>query len=105
MQDPLDSTRWSATFPLTDGQSVGGFRFLLQAANGVGAVSLDAADGNGHRLSEVGVDDATVDLAGIGAVDSFDDLRAQVTDAAGEALPDRGVKFTLTRSAGASGSP
>ncbi len=97
VQDPLDTTRWSATFPLPDDQSAAGLRFLVQAANGVGAVSLDAADGNGYRLAESGVDDSLVDLSGIGAVDSFDDLVARVTDSSGSVLADRGVNFTLTR--------
>ena len=97
VQDPLDTTRWSATFTLPEGQSTTGFRFLVQAANGVGAVSLDAAEGNGYRLDEGGVDNAVVDLSDIGAVDSFDDLTAQVSDSSGSALADRGVKFTLTR--------
>ncbi|QIK66203.1 hypothetical protein G7072_07450 [Nocardioides sp. HDW12B] len=96
-QDDLDSTLWSATFPLPAGQSAAGFRFLVQAANGVGAVSLDAAEGNGHGLTEAGVDGATVDLSGISDVSEFDDIAARVTGSSGTVLGGRGVSFTLTR--------
>ncbi len=48
VQDPLDSTLWTGTFPLPLGQSVGAVRYIVQAANGVGLVGLDNNLGDGY---------------------------------------------------------
>ncbi len=53
-QDPTDSTHWTGTLRLPDGQSFQGVRFVVQAANGVGAVGLDTADGDGYRVTPEG---------------------------------------------------
>ncbi|MGB0099850.1 MAG: putative Ig domain-containing protein [Nocardioides sp.] len=50
-QDPTDSTRWSGTLQLPAGQASGDVRFLVQAANGIGAVGLDTAEGDGYRVT------------------------------------------------------
>ena len=47
-QDASDSTLWTATLPLPDGQDAGAVRFFLQAVNGVGAVGLDNNLGAGY---------------------------------------------------------
>ncbi len=57
-QDPNDSTHWTGTLPLPAGQSSSGMRFLVQAANGVGAVGLDTAEGDGYRVVQAGADTA-----------------------------------------------
>jgi hypothetical protein len=41
VQDGDDSTLWTATMPLPTGTTADSFRFMIQAANGVGLVSLD----------------------------------------------------------------
>ncbi len=53
-QDTTDSTHWSGSFRLPDGQSYDGVRFVVQAANGVGAVGLDTAEGDGYRVTPEG---------------------------------------------------
>ena len=49
-QDPTDSTRWTGTLRLPEGQSSQGVRFVVQAANGIGAVGLDTGEGDGYRV-------------------------------------------------------
>ena len=44
--DPLDGT-----MPLPAGQTYEGVRFIVQAANGIGAVGLDTADGDGYGVT------------------------------------------------------
>ena len=53
-QDPTDSTRWSGRLTLPSGQSYDGVRFVVQAANGIGAVGLDTAEGGGYRVTPEG---------------------------------------------------
>ena len=53
-QDPLDSTHWTGTLNLPDGTASGDVRFLVQAANGIGAVGLDTAEGDGYRVFPAG---------------------------------------------------
>ena len=50
-QDATDSTLWTGTLTLPAGQPLGDVRFLVQAANGVGAVGLDTADGDGYGVT------------------------------------------------------
>ncbi len=52
-QDPSDSTLWRGTMPLPSGQSAGNLRFVVQAANGIGAVGLDTAEGDGYRVTDL----------------------------------------------------
>ncbi|NYD40785.1 hypothetical protein [Nocardioides panaciterrulae] len=98
VQDPADSTHWSGTLPLPSGQSWQGIRFLVQAANGVGAVGLDTADGDGYRVTAARADDATVALrTGDPGVGSPLGVTGVVTDAAGQGVADRTVRFTVSR--------
>ena len=60
-QDPADSTHWTGTLTLPNGQPFNGVRFLVQAANGVGGVSAEAAQGDGYSVVKA---DA-VDTAGV----------------------------------------
>ncbi len=46
-----DSTLWTKTLTLTDPTDWEGMRFLVQAANGAGAVALDTADGGYFGVS------------------------------------------------------
>ena len=48
VQDPLDSTLWTGTFSLPNGQSVADVRYIVQAVNGVGLVGLDNNLGDGY---------------------------------------------------------
>ncbi len=97
VQDELETTRWTGTTTLPDGQPRSGVRFLVQAANGVGAVSLDGGDGDGYRVRTPDSDDAGVALALPASPTSYDDLRARVTDSSGGGVEGRTVAFTLTR--------
>ena len=47
-QDPTDSTLWTGTFGLPDGQSARDVRFIIQAVNGVGLVGADNNIGDGY---------------------------------------------------------
>ncbi|MEO5851604.1 MAG: PxKF domain-containing protein, partial [Nocardioides sp.] len=98
-QDPADSTHWTGTLPLPAGQSSGGMRFLVQAANGVGAVGLDTADGDGYRVTPEGVDTAVVHLStSAPTADSPLGVRARVEDApGGAAVAGRTVRFTVSQ--------
>jgi hypothetical protein len=96
-QDPNDSTHWSGTLPLPAGQSSTGMRFLVQAANGVGAVGMDTADGDGYRVVQAGADTAQLSL-GTAAPTSGSPfgVTATVTDQSGPVV-DRTVRFTVSR--------
>jgi hypothetical protein len=48
VQDPIDSTLWTGTFPLPIGQSAADVRYIVQAVNGVGLVGLDNNLGDGY---------------------------------------------------------
>ncbi|HEY2878042.1 hypothetical protein [Nocardioides sp.] len=96
-QDPHDSTHWTGTLPLPAGQSSSGMRFLVQAANGVGAVGLDTAEGDGYRVVQAGADTAQLSL-GTAAPTSGSPfgVTATVTDQSGP-VANRTVRFTVSR--------
>ena len=87
-QDPADSTRWTGTLPLPSGQAPGDARFIVQAVNGVGLVTLE--DNQGREFAP-GVDPASVPETG--DADSVLVLDAPSSAVLGEALP---VSATLT---------
>ncbi len=60
-QDPADSRRWTGTLVLPAGQTAEDVRFVVQAANGVGLVTLE--DNQGKEFTP-GVDPAAVPEAG-----------------------------------------
>jgi hypothetical protein len=96
-QDPLDSTHWTGTLTLPAGQSSAGMRFLVQAANGVGAVGMDTADGDGYRVFPAGADTATLGVqTGAQTPASPFGVTATVTDASGP-VQGRTVRFTVSR--------
>ncbi len=95
-QDPNDSTHWTGTMPL-DGQSASAMRFIVQAANGVGAVGLDTAEGDGYHVSQAGVDNAQLRLRkSTPTSDSPFGVAATVSDDSGT-VADRTVLFTVTK--------
>ncbi|WP_329651865.1 hypothetical protein [Nocardioides sp.] len=96
-QDPNDSTHWTGTLALPSGQSSGGMRFLVQAANGVGAVGLDTSDGDGYRVFPANADTATVLLqTATPSAGSPFGVTATVTNADGP-VQGRTVRFTVSR--------
>ncbi len=96
-QDPNDSTHWTGTMPLPAGQPSSGMRFLVQAANGVGAVGLDTADGDGYRVVPAGVDTAEVGLqTRRRRPGSPFGVTATVTDPSGP-VQGRTVRFTVSK--------
>ena len=97
-QDQNDSTHWTGTLDLPDHQSSDGMRFLVQAANGVGAVGLDTADGDGYQVFPAGADTSVVTLHGHAATsDSPLGVTAGVVDDQGAPVAGRAVHFTVTR--------
>jgi hypothetical protein len=96
-QDPNDSTHWTGTMPLPDGQVLSSMRFLVQAANGVGAVGLDTADGDGYRVVPAGADTSVLGLqTAAPSADSPFGVTATVTDQSGP-VAGRTVRFTVSR--------
>jgi hypothetical protein len=96
-QDDLDSTHWTGAMPMPAGVDRQDIRFLVQAANGVGAVGLDTAEGDGYSVGGVGtIDTSVVKLAQV-TPDSDAPLgvTALVTDNAGQPIADRRVVFTV----------
>ncbi|MEO6510143.1 MAG: hypothetical protein ABIO16_04065, partial [Nocardioides sp.] len=100
-QSPNDSTRWTGAMSLPAGQSFDGMRFIVQAANGVGAVALDTGDGDGYGVSlEPDVPLPTLDLETQAPTpDSPYGVTALVRDPSGAALANQTVTFTATRGA------
>jgi hypothetical protein len=95
-QDPNDSTHWTGTLDLA-GQSSSGVRFIVQAANGVGAVGLDTAEGDGYHVSQVGAATAQLALAASTPTTASPfGVTATVTDDSGP-LADRTVLFTVSK--------
>jgi hypothetical protein len=98
-QSLTDSTRWTATMPLPAGQTHEGMRFIVQAANGIGTVGLDTADGEGYGLSlepDVSLPTLELDVQGH-TEDSPYGVTAQVRDPGGAALEGQNVVFTVSR--------
>jgi hypothetical protein len=98
-QNPDDSTLWTGTLNLPNGQPFQGVRYLVQAANGVGAVGLDAAEGDGYGVEPAGfVDTASVDLEQVPVSTSAPmGVTVLVTDADDEPVAGREVRFTVQR--------
>ena len=98
-QDPADSTRWIGTLSLPAGQSASGIRFLVQAANGIGAVGLDTAEGDGYRVTAAGVPDTAVVALRAQAPSAASPLgvTARVDDGQGAPAEGRTVAFTVSR--------
>jgi hypothetical protein len=96
-QDPNDSTHWTGTMTLPAGQSSTGVRFLVQAANGVGVVGMDTADGDGYRVFPAGADTAVIGLTTAApTVASPFGVSATVTNQ-GNPVAGRTVRFTVSR--------
>ncbi len=52
-QDPTDSTLWSGTLPGLSASQISDLQFVVQAANGVGLVSLDDNQGSYYRPDQI----------------------------------------------------
>ncbi len=97
-QDPSDSTHWSGTMPMPAGQSVTDLRFVVQAANGIGAVGLDTAEGDGYRATIEGPRAATVLLsAHEPSAGSPLGVTARVQDDEDAPVAGRSVRFKVSR--------
>ncbi len=99
VQDANDSTHWTGTLTLAAGQAPGDVRFLVQAANGVGAVGLDTAERDGYRVTPAGVVDTAEVALSTGPVSAASPygVQALVTDASGAGVSGRTVQFTVSR--------
>ena len=96
-QDPNDSTRWTGTMPL-GGRTAASFKFLVQAANGAGAVSLDTADGDGYGIGEVNALPATVFLRQHAPTTGSPlGVTAGVVNTAGSPVQGRTVRYSIFR--------
>ena len=99
MQDELDSTCGPAPCPerATANQAHDDVRFVVQAANGAGAVGLDTAEGDGYPVADFG--DLDTSKVVLGQVTPDDDaplgVMATVTDSLGNATADRRVVFEV----------
>ncbi|WP_372729695.1 hypothetical protein [Nocardioides sp.] len=103
VQDGDDSTKWTGTLTLPAGQRAEDVRFVLQAVNGVGLVTMEDNEGRefvpgtspGHDPAPVGTTPSAVVLAadGEGAFGSTLPVSASLT--AGAVLPNRPVRLTL----------
>ncbi|MEI7744646.1 MAG: YDG domain-containing protein [Chloroflexota bacterium] len=51
VQDPGDASLWAATLPVPSGHTAGELRYLVQAVNGTGLVSMDTNDGAFHAIT------------------------------------------------------
>ncbi len=100
-QDALDSTLWTGTldlneFPAVDRENM---RFLVQAANGVGAVGLDTADGDGYPVGVASnVDASEVHLTAVApdpANGSPLGVSAKVTGPGNVPIAGRTVTFSV----------
>ncbi len=97
-QDPSDSTGWTGTMPLPAGQSATDLRFVVQAVNGIGAVGLDTAEGDGYRVTSEGAQVGAVTLeAHAPSADSPLGVTAAVEDAHGAPMAGQTVRFTVSR--------
>ncbi|WP_151083239.1 hypothetical protein [Nocardioides cynanchi] len=97
-QDPNDSTHWSGALNLPPGQASGDVRFLVQAANGVGAVGLDTAEGDGYPVVQAGPDQGLLTLrAHTATAGSPLGVTAGVEDAQGSPVAGRTVTYTVSR--------
>ena len=85
--------------PLPAGQTYEGVRFIVQAANGVGTVGLDTADGDGYGVTlEPDVALPTLDLdTQVPGPGSPYGVTAQVRAPNGAPLAGQSVVFTVTR--------
>jgi hypothetical protein len=75
-------------------------RFLVQAANGIGAVGLDTAEGDGYRVTPEGATDTAAVSLHTHATSTGSPLgvTAGVTDDQGMPVAGRTVRFTVSRS-------
>ena len=101
-QDPSDSTRWSGTLTLPAGQAAADTRFIVQAANGVGLVTLE--DNQGREFTpgvdpaatpQTGDADSTLVLEAVGSAVLGDDLPVTATLTGAAPLGGRTVLFAL----------
>ena len=103
VQDPADSTLWTARLTLPAGQAATDVRFVVQAVNGVGLVTLDDNDGAEYVPgTSPGLDRATgstpsaLTVAADAPAVFGASLPVHATlTAAGSGLPGRRVTFTL----------
>ena len=104
VQDPSDSTLWTGSTTLPAGQAAPDVRFVVQAANGVGLVTMDDNQGAyyvpgtspGLDPLPTGRAASTLDLTapGTGALTSLLPVQATLADAQGP-LAGRSVAFSL----------
>jgi hypothetical protein len=96
-QHPDDSTLWTGTLNLPNGQPFAGVRFLVQAVNGVGVVGMDVAEGDGYAVTLQGaVDTAVVNVQTANPTASSPlGVTAHVATAAGVPVSGRSVRFTV----------
>jgi len=97
-QDDTDSTRWSGTLRLAAGQATEEMRFIVQAANGIGAVGLDTAEGDGYRLTAAGAVPVFLGLSAHAPTNSSPlGVTAVLNDDQGTAVAGRAIRFTVSR--------
>ncbi len=94
-QNPDDSTLWTGTLTLDGNQPSNDVRFIVQAANGVGAVGVNAAEGDGYRVTQ-GTEAISVDIeTSTPSATSPLGVRARVIDNGGRPVQGRTVRFTV----------
>ena len=100
-QNPADSTLWTGTLNLPSGQPFNDVRFLVQAVNGVGVHSLDAAEGDGYAVTQANaVDTAGINvLSGVPTAGSPLGVTAHVETASGVDVAGREVTFRVLQGA------
>jgi hypothetical protein len=99
VQSPKDSTRWTGVLQLPQEQSYEGLRFIVQAANGIGAVGMDTADGDGYGVTlepDVALPTLQLDVQPPGVGSPYG-ITAQVKDPNGDPFEGQTVAFTVTR--------
>ena len=98
-QSLTDSTRWTTSMPLPVNQSYEGMRFIVQAANGVGNVGLDTADGDGYSVSlepDIALPTLDLDVQAPSPTSPYG-VTAQVRAPGNVPLAGQTVVFTVTR--------
>ncbi|MGA8257925.1 MAG: hypothetical protein WB767_15255 [Nocardioides sp.] len=102
-QDTSDSTRWTGTLALPSGQNASDVRFIVQAVNGVGALTLDDNQGReyvpgtapGLEPLPAGATTASLELTAAASGTFGASLPVTATLSAGAALPNRTVRLSL----------
>ncbi len=102
-QDTADSTLWTGTLALPEGQSAADVRFILQAVNGVGLVTMEDNQGRefvpgtspGHDPTPTGGTPTEVSLGSATGGHFGGSLPVSATLTSGQALPNRAITLSL----------